>query len=357
MWLLLGLLVIAVGLYIFLYVPVGDTKTNKQEQELSQSPEIADTGASQQILLESNTGTLQAFVYPLGYQRTGQLTMCSSSSPAAPGEPECSTGRFSMCACEGGNCDACKHKGYVNVLNISNVVRLELLTVPDASRQKMAGCQLVVRTMRNPLPPDSKQGACPSGYSEFTEGGSKFCCAVDLTPNAQKICGAPSSGTKVTCAQDANNTQGLPLCPAQLGQVGTVIQEETLVLPNIPLQKWTMITIAREGRRFDVYYNASLVLSKRTQYMIASTATFGPIIAGDPNLTGKVAAVEVSPTKKTSSEIQQNYLRLADTNGKPFTQESLDFSKYIPSCEGGSCLGGPTVRPASPLMDWDTEYA
>lgn len=356
MWLWLGLLVIVVLLYIFLYVPVSEKNTIQKEQDLSKSPQIGDTGASQLILLNSNTGTLQAFVYPLAYQRTGQLTMCSSSTPAAPGEPECSTGRFTMCACEGGNCDRCKHKGYVNILNISNVVRIEMLTVPDASRQKMAGCQLVIRTMRNPLPPSEKQGACPNGYFEFGPNKTGFCCPVEPGSNRTK-CSVPVLDTKQMCAMTQTNPLNLPQCPTQLADVGTVIQEETLVLPNIPLQKWTMITIAREGRRFDVYYNASLVLSKRTQYMIATTSTAGPIIAGDPNLTGTVTAVEVFPTKKSSNEIQQSYLRLADTNGKPFVKEDLDFSKMIPSCEGGSCLGGPSIRPASPLMDWDTEYA
>lgn len=358
MWVWLGLLIVAlIVFYIVWFYPVSPTNTKSQTQRLETSPEIGNTSAAQTVLLNSNTGTLQAFVFPVGFQRTGQLSMCSSSTPSAPGEPDCSTGRFNMCVCEGGSCDKCKHAGYVNIVNISNVVRVEMLTVPDASRQNMAGCQLVVRTMRNPLPPNPKQGQCPTGYYEFTQEGSKACCPVEIREGALNKCPNPAVGNKQLCSLDVNNATGLPLCPAQLPESGTIIQEETMVLPNIPLQKWTMITIAREGRRFDVYYNASLVLSKRTQYMIASTAAFGPIIAGDPNLQGQVASVDVFPEKKTGAEVQASYTTLANTNGEPYVKESVDLSKYMPSCKGGSCLGGPSIRPASPLMDWDTEYA
>lgn len=356
MWRWIVLVIIAIALYIWWFKPLGKSSTKEIPLELSKSPEVGTTAASQTVLLKSNTGTLQAFVYPLAYERTGQLTMCSSSTPAAPGEPDCATGRFSMCVCEGGSCDKCKHTGYVNVLNISNIVRVELLTAPDASRQNMAGSQLVVRTMRNPMPPSAKQGRCPKGYYQFTKDGGEFCCPVEPTYNGTR-CPVPAMDTKQVCALDSTKTDGKPMCPQQMPEQGTIIQEETLVLPNLPFQKWTMITIARDGRRFDVYYNAQLVLSKRTQYMLASTTAFGPVIAGDPNLSGKVSTVKVFPDKKSSAEISQMYAAQSDTNGAPYVYNSVDLTNYIPSCEGGKCLKGPVVRPASPLMDWETEYA
>lgn len=355
MWVWIGLAIVVAIVVVYWLIPWIKSPSKKAPLELSSAPVVADTASAQTMLLGGNTGTLRAFVYPLAYERTGQLTLCSTSTPSAPGEPECSTGRFNMCPCEGGSCDKCKHKGYANILNVSNIVRLEVLTVPDAARQKMAGCQLVVRTMRNPLPPHALQGRCPRGYYEFNKDKGGFCCPVEPTMDGTK-CPSPILDTKQVCALDSSRTEGLPVCPAQLPEQGTILQEETLVLPDIPFQKWTMITIAREGRRFDIYYNDALVLSKRTQYMLASTATFGPIIAGDPNLSGKVTDVDVVKTKKNMQDVQADYAKLADTNGAPYLK-GKDFFDYVPTCEGGSCLKGPTVRVESPLLDWDTNYA
>ena len=46
--------------------------------------------------------------------------------------------------------------------------------------------------------------------------------------------------------------------------LNSYIYIETFVLPPLPFQKWTMITINREGRRFDIYYNSTLYNTIRT---------------------------------------------------------------------------------------------
>lgn len=263
--------------------------------DLENKPEVGKASDVQSMLQETNTGSFQAFIYPLALQRTGQMTLCSDASNPNKGEPECSTGRYSICACEGGDCSPCKHTGFINLLNLSNVIRVEIVAAPDASRQNGASAQLVVRTIRR---------KAVSNDSETVE--------------------------------------------------------ETLILPNIELQRWTMITVAREGRRFDVYYNTHLVLSKRTQYMPDVKSSVGPIIAGDSLLNGKVAYVNVYKNRVTASEVTKNYKTYSDTNGKPLLTADMDLLGKLSICQSGKCLQnlqGPAVRPASPLLDWDTDYA
>ena len=295
-WILLAIIVVLVIYFLYFYerpkytVNVGPFKLEKR-------PEVGTTTESQMILSKTNTGTFQAFLYPLPIQRTGQFTLCSTTgSNKKPGEPDCATGRYGMCVCQANDCSPCNHPGYVNVLNLSNVVRIELLAAPDASRQKASTAQLVVRTKRR------KQD----------------------NPNMETV-------------------------------------EETMVLPDIPFQKWTMITVAREGRRFDIYYNDRLVLSKRVQYVIASQSATSPIIAGDPLLNGNIAHVLISSTKFTASDVANTYINKADTNGEPFLSQDSNLINTIthmsPFCKDGSCINGPVIKPASPLMDWQTNYA
>ena len=268
-------------------------KDVKGPYKLQTVTEVGDVKDTQKMLIEGNTGSLQAFVYPLSFQRTGQVSMCSDGTSPQPGEPDCNSGRFGICACEGTDCTKCKHVGYVNILNISDVVRLEMLTSPDASRQNAAVVQLVLRTLRR-------------------------------KPNS-------------------TDTQAV---------------EETLVLPMIPIQKWTMITIARDGRRYDVYYNNKIVTSKRTEFVLDVNSAIGSIQAGDANLYGTITNVEVFSARLTEAQVAANYSRLSDTNGQPYSSKTdVKFIDFLPFCEGGNCLKGPSVRPSSPLLDWDTQYA
>jgi len=302
MW---GIAAILVAFILFVYFfnrlrtakPVVDTALS-----LSDRPQVASADATKQLLNATNTGTIQAFVYPLQAQKTGTVVLCNPSGSANPGEPNCSSGEYNLCRCVGNDCSKCIHSGYVNILNISNVIRLELLAAPDASRQRAAGAQLVVRTlgMSSPL--------------------------VNNQPNPA----APRTET---------------------------VFEETIPLPNIPFQKWTFVTIAREGRRFDVYYNGKLIMSKRTQNVVDVRSAFGPIVAGDPSLKGTITRVESFPEKLTQPQIEAKYKEQADTTGQPHMASTLNVLDYIPNCKGGGCLTGPSVRPTSPLLDWETPYA
>jgi hypothetical protein len=90
---------------------------------------------------------------------------------------------------------------------VFGIVQLEISTLPDASRQSQPSMQLLVRTE------------------------------------------TPLSGTSLAIQSHI----------------------ETLPLPPILYQTWTMITIAREGRRFDIYYNETLVLSTLTLNSVSQT--------------------------------------------------------------------------------------
>ena len=304
MW---GILVLlgAFLIFFFLFMRLRNQSTSPANKVLAldTKPEVGTSNMTKALLNETNTGTIQAFLYPLQPQKTGKVTLCNSSGMNNPGEPECSSGEYKLCRCTGSDCSPCKHNGYVNALNVSNVFRVEILAAPDAARQNAAGAQLVVRTVGLAFPVNQ------------------------------------------------NRVEDISMPKVQ------TIFEETIPLPNIPFQKWTYLSIAREGRRFDVYYNGKLVVSKRTQYIVDTSIGYGPIVGGDPDLVGKITGVESTPQKLTESDILSQYQRLADTTGSPHETETKNIMDYIPKCEGGSCLSLPEVRPASPLLDWETPYA
>lgn len=257
---------------------------------LEKKPQIATVDDAQTVISKSNTGSFQVFVFPNQIQKTGQISKCTEDGIANPGDPDCSTGKYHMCPCIGSDCSRCRHLGYLNILNISNTIRIELLTAPDASRQKSASTQMIVRTL----------------------------------------------GTK---------------------QGKQTYFEETIILPDLPYQKWTMITIAREGRRYDVYYNDKLVMSKRTQFPVDSRVAYSSIVAGDPDLYGKVALVETFPQKLNLSDIVRQYQTKATTTGEPIFPTQFNAEELLPLCKDGSCIKGPVVKPPTPLMDWETKYA
>lgn len=264
-------------------------------------------------------GSFQGFFYLNAMNRTGSYTTCGTN----PNQASCTDGTFGICNCQGSalnDCSVCKHVGYEPLISIAGVASVEVLTVPDASRQGKAMAQLVLKT----------EGPATSGSS--------------------------------------TNRQ-------------TYI--ETVSLPYIPMQKWTMITICREGRRFDVYYDSALVVSKKTLYMPVSdtmNTNLRGIVSGSEALTGEVALVDLENRAYTMSEVAAAFARKADTRGAPrvsssFTAGYRDSAGLMPShtgsllsllqvslpsvsiCPEGNCFNAPTVRPASAIYDWSTSYA
>lgn len=261
---------------------------------------------------EKGSATLQGFFYIVPTQRSPTAITCNT-----PGNPSCEDGRFHTCFCGTvNNCDTCKRNGYTALLTIGDTLFLELLPAPDAGRQGKAMTQIAVRTNTS----------------------------VDASGN-----------------------------PLNMGSIESVI--EFLPLPPIPTQKWVMITISREGRRFDIYYNGRLVLSQKTQYTIATTTGTTGIAVGDATLAGYGAVFDVKEGATNGVEVAATYAQQSDTRGAPpvslpSTSSGTAFGLNMPGmpglpempgipslCPTGGCLTGPTVRPAQPWLDWDTAYA
>jgi hypothetical protein len=302
-------------------------------------PKVLVTAAGPFSLASSTTVVSQQETTPYYMGSAGSFSAFVYLSPmnrtgsyaacGTPNQASCTDGTFAPCPCDAatGNCASCVHIGYNSVFNISGIVGLEVLNAPDASRQGKAMSQLILKTEGPPL-----------------SGGS----------NSQKYI-------------------------------------ETLTLPPIPLQKWTMVTVARDGRRFDVYYNDVMVISHKTMYMPISNSSntnVGGITSGSSGLVGQLALANVYNYRLASQDVAAKYTEFADTRGRPFisarssasannntvpiidltglnpvTIPSLTLSSFIPSlnslnlCPPGGCLTPPTVRPASPLYDWTTSYA
>ncbi len=142
------------------------------------------------------------------------------------------------------------------------------------------------------------------------------------------------------------------------GQTSPQINHETFALPAIPFQTWVGITIAREGRRFDVYFNDKLVISKRSQYSLDTAAAATAITAGDlERLNGQVCLPERMNDKLSASDVERLYKSKVDTNGMPkMPMMGEDILKKLNPCPNGNCIQPITVRPASPLYNWDTQY-
>jgi len=214
-----------------------------------------------------------------------------------PGKISCTDGIFVPCKCESASdCTKCTHSGYSTLFNISDVATLEILMAPDASRQGMAMTQLVVKTNTNGM-----------------------------------------------------GTSTIP-----------TLYIETFRLPPIPLQKWSMVTVAREGRRFDVYYNDSIVLSQKTMYMPISDSSYTNlkgVTSGSSSLKGQLALVNLYSYRLNSLDVSGKYREYADTRGHPRISQNLTGTFSVNLCPSGGCFDMPVIKPASPLYEWTSSYS
>ena len=142
----------------------------------------------------------------------------------------------------------------------------------------------------------------------------------------------------------------------QPGQTQAQVNMETFALPPIPFQKWTLLTVSREGRRFDIYYNDALVFSKRAQYSLDTAAGGSPVVAGQSDFTGVAVLPYLTEGRMSSEDVTKSFQTKANTNGEPIIPMTMDIFKKLHPCPDGPCFKGPTVRPASPLYDWDSQY-
>jgi hypothetical protein len=149
---------------------------------------------------------------------------------------------------------------------------------------------------------------------------------------------------------------------------------ETIPLPPLPLQKWLLITITRDGRQVNVLYNDSIVSSSKTHNMIDTASVSGDVVSGGAaGLSGSIGLLRMLPTKIKVPEVTTYYNKTSDTRGAP-TAFTTDKSKYNQNialaksktfvemfCLDLSCFSMPRVNVSIPtnmsiLKDTNTDY-
>ena len=289
----LGVVVFSIFLYFVFRPAVSQQVLVRGPLQISSSSEaIALTGFSSinvsTAFLNDGQGTFQCFIYLDQLSKTGEHVDCGNSM----NQPSCDTGLYTICNCNTRvDCTNCAHTGYRKVFSLYGVYTLEIMNVPDASRQNSVAVQLTVRT-------------------------------------------------------NTEDASGVAL--------STI---ETISLPPLPQQKWTMITISREGRRLDIYYNNEIISSSKTINMITVANVNGsPAMIGDLGLSGQIGLLSFFPNRFSVQDVSNSYTQNTDTRGSPlqiattkgaFTQtlsEGIDTSSWLHKlCLDGSCLSLPKV--------------
>jgi hypothetical protein len=139
---------------------------------------------------------------------------------------------------------------------------------------------------------------------------------------------------------------------------------ETIPLPPLPLQKWTMFTLSKTGRRIDVYYNDTLVSSKTLLNMISNNINAHAIASvGDSRgLSGSIGLISMNGSSATIGSVASAYSQSSDTRGAP-TKFGISLKSYTNSvssnpgsgilsrlCLDGSCLHLPRVGNVNPSL-------
>ena len=270
----------------------------------------------------------QGFFYLESLQKTGIVKTCNDTDPS---KPNCNTGRYALCPCTGADCSSCYHEEYIPLIDFNDKTAvLEVLGSPDASRQNKAYTQLTIKTQSSD----------------------------DLTdPNYNPV--------------------SLKADPSL-----SDLYMETFVLPPIPFQKWLMITINREGRRYDIYYNDTLILSKMTSAPIYNSDLSKDIVIGDKRLSGSSGMFSLYSTLQSAGDISKEYRSLISTRASPLfdtVPPTIDWKTLsvgtlpldtIPSinaslpsfskgalCIGSDCINTPSNPPSKPYYEWKTSYA
>lgn len=134
------------------------------------------------------------------------------------------------------------------------------------------------------------------------------------------------------------------------------IQTETLSVESFPQQKWVHLAIVREGRRYTVYYNGTIVSSQRTTYF--PVVNSNAIEIGDAKLIGQFVYPKVAPIAMSQTEIQSDIRSTSDTRYEPYLPTgTLSLPSFQLGCPNGLFCFSTNTPPTSPLKVWSTPFA
>ena len=146
-----------------------------------------------------------------------------------------------------------------------------------------------------------------------------------------------------------------PLVPALL-KIKTATDSsqyfvESVSLPAIPLSRWTVVTIVKEGRRIDVYYGQNTVASKLCDYLPLTPSSDGWRACGMNGWKGKIGLFTGTNKAKNQDEVNADVAALVNSRGIPFYLEqiNLSFDLTMPECMLGNCNKLPAVKPLNPF--------
>lgn len=133
--------------------------------------------------------------------------------------------------------------------------------------------------------------------------------------------------------------------------------EEIITIPKIPMQKWVLLTILRDGRRFDIMYNDKMVASKRLEYMPVYLSA--ALRIGGPRIRGTFREGHAFNYRLSLSEVSKELASSSDTRHKPPTSIELTIGNPFAlfSCPGGFFCREDSRKPISALQEWQTPYA
>jgi hypothetical protein len=146
------------------------------------------------------------------------------------------------------------------------------------------------------------------------------------------------------------------------GKDSTQHYMESVSLPAIPFQKWNIITIVKEGRRFDVYYGAELVVTKLLDHIPISPDSSQGWYAGNMQWNGTIGLFYGVVQEQSSYDVERDVSNIVDRRGIPFYITTPPLS--IPSLSSlrnfsftGASKSLPIVAPANPFLTYQTNLA
>jgi hypothetical protein len=136
------------------------------------------------------------------------------------------------------------------------------------------------------------------------------------------------------------------------------ITTATMTLPGVPLQRWSQVTVAFEGRTFDLYVNGQLIKSHSLKNLPRASTSSITIVPG--GIMGQLAYVQLWARRLTVQETASNFTDTSDSQGRPFLGPDLMNSLSnvpVPNlfCPSGGCIGSQPT--ATPSQTWEFPYA